>query len=216
VSSDSFAYTPIHLVYQNVAYALSWLDKAFGFMEDFRLYMEDSSSATYKGHEMSRISKRTTWAVRILTTLVILAFVPSGIMKVIHHPTVLEGFGRMGIPQGASLPLGIVELSCLALYLIPRSTVLGTLLLTAYLGGATLANIISRSDCFHALVVGLLVWAGAWLRVPEFRALVPVRKTRSSTPIEPEQRKHQSSARTRSIRTAAATIVRRCKAAELR
>lgn len=125
---------------------------------------------------MSTMSKRTTWTVRILTTLVILAFVPSGTMKVIHHPMVVEGFGSMGIPEAAILPLGIVELACLALYLIPRTTVLGTLLLTGYLGGATLANIIHRSDFIHALVVGLLVWAGAWLRVAELQTLIPIRK----------------------------------------
>ncbi len=125
---------------------------------------------------MITMANRTKWASRILTTLVILAFVPSGIMKVIHHPTVVEGFSRMGLPGGAILPLGIVELFCLALYLVPRTTVLGTLLLTGYLGGATLANIINRSDFIHALVVGLLVWAGAWLRVAEFRTLVPIRK----------------------------------------
>lgn len=122
------------------------------------------------------VSKRTIWVVRILTALVILAFVPSAIFKLIHHPTAVEGFTRMGIPQGAILPLALVELSCLALYLIPRTVVLGALLLTGYLGGATLANIIGRSDFIHALAVGLLVWAGAWLRVPELRTLIPLRK----------------------------------------
>lgn len=130
---------------------------------------------------MGTMSKRTTWIVRILTTLVILAFLPSATMKVIHHPMVVEGFGRMGIPEGAMLPLGIVELACLALYLIPRTTVLGTLLLTGYLGGATLANIIGRSDFIHALVVGLFVWAGAWLRVTELRSLIPIRETKAPT-----------------------------------
>lgn len=109
--------------------------------------------------------------------LAILAFVPSAVMKVSHRPTVVEGFSKAGIPEGAILPLGIVELARLALYLIPRTTVLGTLLPTGYLGGAVLANLISRSDFIHALVVGLIVWAGAWVRVPEFRGLVPFRKT---------------------------------------
>jgi hypothetical protein len=122
------------------------------------------------------ISKRTIWVVRILTALVILAFVPSAILKLIHHPTAVEGFTRMGIPQGAILPIALVELSCLALYLIPRTAVLGTLLLTGYLGGATVANIIGRTDFIHSLAVGLLVWAGAWLRIPELRELVPLRK----------------------------------------
>ena len=132
---------------------------------------------------MITVANRTSrWAARILTTLVVLAFVPSGIMKIVHHPTAVQGFSRMGIPEGAILTLGIVELSCLALYLIQRTTVLGTLLLTGYLGGATLANIINRSDFIHALVVGLLVWAGAWFRVAEFRTLVPFRRTEAPRP----------------------------------
>jgi len=132
---------------------------------------------------MSTISKQntsrwTTWAVRILTTLVILAFAMSAIMKVTRNPTAVEGFTRLSIPEEAILPLGILELSCLALYLIPQTAVLGTLLLTGYLGGATLANIIGRTDFIHALVVGLFVWAGAWLRVPELQTLIPIRKTK--------------------------------------
>lgn len=124
-------------------------------------------------------SKRFTWAGRILTALVIVAFAPSGIMKVMKLPMVVEGFTRLGIPQGAIVPLGIVELVCLVLFLIPRTTILGTLLLTGYLGGATLANVIGRSDFIHALVVGLLVWAGAWCRVPELRTLIPIHNNRS-------------------------------------
>jgi DoxX-like family len=116
------------------------------------------------------------WLVRIVTALVILAFVPSAILKLIHHPTAVEGFARMSIPAGAFVPIAILELVCLAVYLVPRTVVLGTLPLTGYLGGATVANIIGRSDFVHALVVGLLVWAGAWLRVPELRTLIPVRK----------------------------------------
>lgn len=123
-------------------------------------------------------SKRTTWAARILTGLVILAFLPSAIMKIIHTAPAVEGFNRAAIPQGYMLPLGILELSCLALYLIPRTTVLGTLLLTGYLGGATLANIIGRTDFIHAFVVGWFVWAGAWCRVTELRTLIPIRKIR--------------------------------------
>jgi hypothetical protein len=53
---------------------------------------------------------------------------------------------------------------------------LGTLLLTGYLCGAVLAKIIHRTDFFHALVIGLPVWAGAYLRVPELQALLPFRK----------------------------------------
>jgi hypothetical protein len=102
-------------------------------------------------------------------------------MKIIGHPMVVEGFARVGIPQAAMLPLGLVELACLALYLIPRTTVLGTVLLTGYLGGATAVNIIGGTDFIHALVVGLVVWAGAWFRVPQLRSLIPFRKTKDAS-----------------------------------
>jgi hypothetical protein len=127
---------------------------------------------------MNRPPGKVRWAVRIVTVLVILAFVPSAILKLIYHPTAVEGFTRIGIPPAAFVPIAIVELVCLALYLVPRTVVTGTVLLTGYLGGATVANIIGRMDFIHALVVGLLVWAGAWLRVPELRALVPIQKMR--------------------------------------
>jgi len=126
----------------------------------------------------SKQNKRDLWAGRILTALVILAFA-SGVMKVMQHPMVVEGFARIGIPKWAMAPIGIVELACMVLYVIPRTTVLGTFLLTGYLGGAVLANIIGGSDFIHALVVGLIVWAGAWFRVPELRTLIPLTATRS-------------------------------------
>lgn len=124
---------------------------------------------------MNTLSRRKAWAVKVLTALVILPFTMSAIMKLVHAAPVVEGFSRMGIPLGDMAPIGIIELTCLVLYLIPRTTMLGTLLLTGYLGGATLANIVNGSDFTHALIIGLLVWAGAWLRVPEFRTLVPFR-----------------------------------------
>lgn len=123
------------------------------------------------------MTKTEKWAAWILSALVILAFVPSAAMKLINHPTAVEGFSKMGIPVGAIVPIGLVELLCLCLFLIPRTAVLGTLLLTGYLGGAVLANIIGHTDFIHALVVGLLVWTGAWLRVPEFRTLLPLRRS---------------------------------------
>ena len=125
-------------------------------------------------------SKRTTWAVGILTTLVVLAFGMSAIFKLMHAAAAVQGFTRAGIPEGAILPLGLIELFCLAIYLIPRTVVLGTLLLTGYLGGAVVTNIINGTGFIHALVVGLFVWAGAWFRVTELQTLVPTRKTQKS------------------------------------
>jgi pyruvate dehydrogenase E1 component beta subunit len=86
-------------------------------------------------------------------------------------------FGKMGIAEGVLVPIGIAELICLAIFLVPRTVVLGTFLLTGYLGGATLANIIGGTDFIHALVIGLMVWTVAWLRAPGLRELLPVAKS---------------------------------------
>jgi hypothetical protein len=122
-------------------------------------------------------SKKAAWAVRILTLLILLSFVPSAIMKLILHPQAVTGFAEMGIPPEAIIPIGVVELLCLALYLAPKTTILGAVLLTGYLGGATLANIVGGNDFIHALVIGVLVWAAEWFRVPEIQRLIPIRKT---------------------------------------
>ena len=125
-------------------------------------------------------SSKSKWIGGIAMALAVLAFVPSAGMKIFNHPTAVEGFGRLGIPAGAIVPIGIVELACVAIYLIPRTAVLGTMLLTGYLGGATLANVIGRSDFLHALAIGLIVWVGAWFRVPGLRAIFPIRRVEAS------------------------------------
>jgi DoxX-like family len=124
-------------------------------------------------------AKSPKWAIWILTALVILPFTMSAIMKLFHVPAAVEGLTHAGIPLGAIVPIGILELSCMVLYLIPRTAVLGTFLLTGYLGGAIVTNIVNRSDFIHAIVVGLFVWAGALLRVTELRQLIPVRRKES-------------------------------------
>lgn len=121
---------------------------------------------------MTRLQK---WAMWILTLLILAAFVPSAVMKLTHHPMAMEGFTKIGMSGTALTMIGIVELACVVLFLTPRTVVLGMLLLTGYLGGAVLANIIMKSDFIHALVVGLFVWIVALLRVPELRRLVPTR-----------------------------------------
>lgn len=126
------------------------------------------------GTSQSDRSTGAKWAIGILSVLLLLAFVPSAVMKIIHAEQAVEGFGKMGISEGALIPIGIVELSCLALFFVPRTVVLGAFLLTGYLGGATMANIVAGTDFIHALVIGLMVWAVAWLRTPGLRQMFPV------------------------------------------
>lgn len=124
---------------------------------------------------MNTASKTTKWAVYGLNVLLALTFLPGAFMKITQQPMVLEGIAHIGIPQAAIVPIGLIEMTCLVLFLIPRTVVLGTFLLTGYLGGAVMANIINKSDFIHALVIGLIVWATALLRVAELRALLPFR-----------------------------------------
>lgn len=123
---------------------------------------------------ISHRSTRAKWVIGILTALLLLAFVPSAAMKIIHAEQAVEGFGKMGAPVGALVPIGVVELTCVAIFLVPRTVVLGAFLLTGYLGGATMANIVGGTDFIHALVIGLMVWTVAWLRTPGLRELLPV------------------------------------------
>ena len=115
------------------------------------------------------VSKAKVWAGWILRTMVTLAVAGSGIAKIGHVPKMVDGLIHAGIPQEAILPIAILELSCLTLYLIPRTAVLGTLLLTGYFGGATVTHIIGGESIIPPLFIGLLVWGGAYFRVPEMQ-----------------------------------------------
>ena len=76
-----------------------------------------------------------------MSALPALLFLFSGVMKLIKPPAVMEGFTHLGFPEGLALGLGILEISCTAIYLIPRTAVLGAILLTGYLGGAIVTHL---------------------------------------------------------------------------
>jgi hypothetical protein len=136
-----------------------------------------SHGETLPGLLSMSTSKRDIWAGRILTGIVTLALLGSGIAKIAGVPKMVDGLTHAGIPPASILAIAALELSCLALYLIPRTTVLGTLLLTGYFGGATVTHLIGGESLVPPLVVGLVIWGGAYFRVPELHALLPFRKT---------------------------------------
>lgn len=126
-------------------------------------------------------SKHQTWGWG-LSGLVALALIGSASAKIAHAPKMVEGLLHAGIPAAAILPIALLELACLALFLIPRTTVLGAFLLTGYFGGATLTHIIGGESVVPPLMVGLLIWVSAWLRVPELRDMFPVKKAQETSP----------------------------------
>jgi hypothetical protein len=97
-------------------------------------------------------------------------------MKLSHSPEIVEGFGKYGYSESVILPLGIVELSCVILYAIPQTAVLGAILATGYLGGAVATHVAADEPFVAPIVFGILLWSGLGLRDARLRALLPLRK----------------------------------------
>ncbi len=117
------------------------------------------------------------WGGRVLTVLPSLVLVMSAAMKLSQNPKVIEGMVQKdGFPAGAPLAIGLVELACLILYLVPRTAVLGAVLLTGYLGGAIVTHVRHGEPFVAALVVALMAWGGLYLREPRLWALLPLRR----------------------------------------
>jgi hypothetical protein len=117
-----------------------------------------------------------------LTALAALFWIMDAGMKLAGLPQVAETMSPLGWPSDRTtiLTLGLIQAACLVLYLWPRTAVLGAVLLTAYLGGAIATHMRVGSPLFsHTLFgtyVGLVTWAGLWLRRPALRALMPFAK----------------------------------------
>lgn len=89
----------------------------------------------------------------------------------------MEGFTKFGYPESLLRVLGIVELTCTIIYLIPRTAVLGAILLTGYLGGATATHArVSDPSFVMPVICGVLIWLGLYLRDLRVRALIPLRE----------------------------------------
>jgi hypothetical protein len=119
---------------------------------------------------------KLVWPGRILTALPTLMLIMSGVMKLLRNPQVLEAWTpKFGYPESTLLPIGVVELACTALYLFPRTAVLGAILLTGYLGGATATHVRVADAFIPPVLLGVLVWGGLWCRDSRVRALLPLR-----------------------------------------
>jgi hypothetical protein len=119
------------------------------------------------------------WTGRILTGLFALFMLGASIApKLLHLPIAEETMAQLGWPPGYAFMIGIIELGCLVLYLIPRTSVLGAVLMMGLLGGAIATHIRAGSPLFsHVLFsvyLALFMWGGLWLRDPRLRALFPV------------------------------------------
>lgn len=123
------------------------------------------------------VSKGTLWAARIVSGFAALFFLFDGAMKLVKPEFVVKETVRLGYRESTIVPLGVVLIVCTILYLIPRTAVLGAILLTAYLGGAVATHVRAGEPVFSivfAIVFGVLVWLGLYLRNPTLRLLIPL------------------------------------------
>jgi DoxX-like family len=125
------------------------------------------------------ISNAALWTSRVLTALITLFLGWDASMKVLRVPLAVEGTVTLGYPAAVLLPLGVIQLAALALYLIPRTAILGAIIWTGYLGGAVATHVRITDPLFsHSLFpvyLGIAIWLSLWLREPRLRALIPFR-----------------------------------------
>ncbi len=129
----------------------------------------------------STTSKKMLWTGRIVSGLVVVAMLFDASIKILRVPAAVEGTTRSVIPRTSILPIGLVLLVCVILYAIPRTSILGAILLTGYLGGAVATNVrISSPLLSYGLVpayIGVLAWGGLFLRDELLRQLIPLRSS---------------------------------------
>lgn len=117
------------------------------------------------------------WVGRALTALPLFGLTASAAMKVSQSPELVEGFIRYGYSPAAIVPIGLLELACVLLCLVPQTAVFGTILATAYLGGAAATHVSAQEAFVAPVVVAVLLWTGIGLRDARLRALLPLRRS---------------------------------------
>ena len=129
-------------------------------------------------YDAARVKTWLSWSGRILSAFGVLICLSSIFAKLTHDGGYVREWQRLGFSESILTGVGLVQLSGIVLYLIPSTSVLGTVVMTGYLGGAT-ATHVRVSDTLFTIVfpgiVGLLIWGGLYLRDARLRELVPLR-----------------------------------------
>jgi hypothetical protein len=120
------------------------------------------------------VSRKVLWTGRVVRALPVLVLLMSASMKFVKPAFVVESFKHLGLPKPLAMGLGILELACTLVYLVPQTSVLGAILLTGYLGGAILTHLRIGEPIFGEILLGVMVWAGLYRRERRIRALIPL------------------------------------------
>lgn len=133
-----------------------------------------------RGNEAGDRPRKMIWSGRVLIALTALFMLLDGAMKIVKPPQVLEANVRLAFPISALSGIGIALIACTLIYLIPRTSILGALLLTGYLGGAVASNVRAGSGWFETLfpmLFAVLVWGGLGLRDQRLQSLFTGKET---------------------------------------
>jgi hypothetical protein len=124
------------------------------------------------------VSKSAMWTGRIMSALPVLLTLFAAGTKVMKAAPAMEGMARAGFSEKLIVPIGILELICVIVYLIPRTAVLGAILLTGLLGGATVTTLRIGDPTYPMpVILGMLAWGGLFMRDVRIRELIPLRKS---------------------------------------
>jgi hypothetical protein len=122
------------------------------------------------------IKRWELWTGRLISAVPVVMMVFSALLKLTRAPAfVVAWTDDLGFPASALTPIAVVELLCVLFYVVPRTGVLGAILVTAFLGGATTAHVRVGAPFIVPIVLGIAAWAGLYLRDGRLRALLPLR-----------------------------------------
>lgn len=125
----------------------------------------------------SEVSRTALWTGYVLSTLPVMLLLFSVSGKFLKPDGMEANIDHLGWKMEQMTGLGILELVCTVLFLIPRTAVLGAIMLTAYLGGATATHVRIGDAFIFPVVAGAMIWLGLYLREPRLRSLVPLRSS---------------------------------------
>ena len=137
------------------------------------------SSIGNKLESQATAASKRTWVGRVLSTLPAAFLFFDAVMKLVKPAPVVKATVELGYPESVIPRLGVLLLACTVLYVIPRTAVLGAILLTGYLGGAVATHVRVGDEAFPVVfpvIVGALLWSGLYLRDERLRSLLPWRR----------------------------------------
>ncbi len=133
----------------------------------------------FRGALVAGPSKTIPWAGRIVTTLAVVFLLFDAVIHLLKPAPVAVAFAQLGYPLDLAVGIGVLELVCVAIYVIPRTSLLGAILLTGYLGGAVASQLRVGHPFFETvfpIILGVLVWGGLFFRDDQLRAIFPLRR----------------------------------------